>query len=66
MTCKFCDESCACHINPPCSFCTSHIECDICGQMVCEDKAIRVEHPNRMINEPIAICPDCAGDADVQ
>ncbi len=27
---------CSCHINPPCSYCTSHAICEECGEMVLE------------------------------
>lgn len=26
-------EGCACHINPPCSYCTNTFECDNCGDV---------------------------------
>lgn len=58
MTCNFCDGQCACHINPPCSFCESHIHCEICGQLVCADKA--VELYDNTDNSSILVCPDCA------
>jgi hypothetical protein len=28
------DESCRCHINPPCSKCTDTFECEKCGDIV--------------------------------
>lgn len=37
MRCKECDMECTCHINPPCSLCTSHSLCDICNEFICED-----------------------------
>jgi hypothetical protein len=57
MSCSFCEGQCSCHINPPCGFCTSHVECDICGQLVCEDKATEVT--NKSDGNKITVCPDC-------
>jgi len=52
--CKFCEGQC--------SFCTSHIECEICGQQVCEDKAEEVT--DNSDGSKLLICPDCY-DAEV-
>ena len=60
--CKFCEGSCACHINPPCSFCTGHVHCEICDQLVCEDKAVEVQ--DKSDGSTILICPDCADKED--
>lgn len=49
--------SCTCHINPPCSFCTSHVECDICGQRVLEEIAERFV--DRSDGSSIYLCPAC-------
>jgi len=48
--CKFCEGQCSCHTNPLCGFCTSHIECNVCGQLVCNNK---VEEGKDIM------CPDC-------
>ena len=43
---------CSCHINPPCTYCTSHSICEECGKNVL----------NEYINEDIddyLICDDC-------
>jgi hypothetical protein len=44
-------EGCSCHINPPCTYCTSHSICDKCGDNVL----------NEYINEDddSFICDDC-------
>ena len=46
MKCKYCDNECSCHINPPCSTCESHMICDGCGEMFCDD-----------LDE--VLCPEC-------
>ncbi len=60
MTCNFCDGQCSCHVNPPCSFCVTHVQCDMCGQVVCEDKVEEVvdKKDGTLLN----ICPDCADE----
>ena len=58
MMCDFCHECCSCHINPPCGFCVTHIECEKCGQLVCEDKA--EEMTDTRTKEVVRMCPDCA------
>lgn len=55
--CNFCDGQCDCHLNPPCSFHEKHLECEICGQMVCEDNT--AELTNTTTGEKILVCPDC-------
>jgi len=60
--CKFCEGQCACHINPPCSFRESHIECEMCGQQVCADKTEEVT--DNSDGSKLLICPDCY-DAEV-
>jgi len=60
--CNFCDGQCACHINPPCGFHESHYECEICGQLVCEDKKV-ILHSNSD-NDEIIVCPTCAKDME--
>jgi len=62
MNCDFCENCCSCHLNAPCNFCTSHLECAICGQMVCEDNA--VELINTSDNDSILVCPNCAKEED--
>lgn len=62
MTCKFCEDQCACHINPPCSFCTDHMECEICGQRVCIDKTEEVI--NKTDGDKLLVCPDCQEAAE--
>lgn len=57
MVCKFCEKECSCHISPPCGFCTTHVSCDLCGQLVCEDKAI--EFQDNTDGSAILTCPDC-------
>lgn len=58
MMCKFCETCCSCHTNPPCSFCTSHIECEVCGQLVCKDRA--TIGLNASDGNKIVLCCDCA------
>lgn len=55
--CKFCDGGCACHVSPPCSFCVAHIECEICGQQVCED--MTEEIADSLDGTTFKVCPDC-------
>lgn len=62
MSCKFCDGQCACHISPPCSFCTEHIECEVCGQIVCADKT--EEGMDIRDGSTISVCPDCMEAAE--
>ena len=61
MSCNFCEECCYCHINPPCGFCIEHIECEICGQLVCLDKAVEVTDMSD--GSKLTICPDCENAA---
>jgi hypothetical protein len=58
MSCKFCEGQCSCHISPPCSHCVTHVECEICGQQVCEDKTVLVMHG--ATEDRAWACPDCA------
>jgi len=62
MSCKFCECCCSCHINPPCGFHTSHIECELCGQLVCKENAIEIM--DKSDGSKIAICPDCDERSD--
>jgi len=48
------EDGCTCHINPPCSYCVSHAECDVCGEIV----------HNRDIREYL-ICVDCEEDQEI-
>lgn len=58
MRCNECERGCSCHINPPCSFCTDHVECDMgCGKITCEPETIK--HPNPFVDEMITVCPSC-------
>lgn len=45
--CNECDGQCTCHIEPPCSFCVEHEECDVCGCVTCEK------------DEDTGLCPTC-------
>ncbi len=42
------DSCCSCHINPSCTYCTSHSICEECGEDV----------PNEDIDD-FLICDDC-------
>ena len=55
--CHFCYGECSCHINPPCFFCEEHVECSICGQLVCLDNAVTMPDGEM-------ICPSCAETTD--
>lgn len=57
MTCEHCDGQCSCHINSPCSFCESHMFCERCGELVCEDKA--EEFTDSTDGSKLLLCPDC-------
>lgn len=52
MSCEFCDGCCSCHIKAPCSYCVTHVECEECGETLCEDRAMK--EGDRML------CPECA------
>ena len=60
--CAFCDGGCACHLNPPCSFCTDHSECEICGQVCCTDKLEELK--SQSDGSTILVCPDCVKGVD--
>ena len=60
--CEYCDEQCACHINPPCNFHTSHIRCEICDCIVCEDMAEEIMPTGETFL--IKVCPKCAEGRD--
>lgn len=50
MICDYCQKECTCHINnPPCNFCVSHLECEICGKVFCHHTEEKDE----------TLCPDC-------
>jgi hypothetical protein len=55
--CKFCNGVCSCHQNPPCGHCVSHVECAICKQQVCKDKAQSIKDTASC--DVLFICPDC-------
>jgi hypothetical protein len=56
VNCKYCEEHCSCHLTPPCSFCVTHIECDVCGGIVCKNEAIELMGSD---GDKIYICPEC-------
>lgn len=60
MKCDFCEKCCSCHHNPPCHFCTVHIECEVCGAVVCEDKA--EEMTSTSDGTEVIMCPHCASE----
>lgn len=57
MRCNFCEIQCTCHVNPPCSFCVDHVECELCGQLVCESETEEVV--NELDGDKFLCCPDC-------
>ncbi len=36
-------EGCSCHICPPCGWCTSHVYCDTCNELIYEDDIIEID-----------------------
>ena len=46
--------SCTCFLNAPCSYCTSLIVCDECGEFFSEDQVIA--------DDKLALCLDCYED----
>ena len=56
MICKDCGEYCQCANmkNPPCNFCESHVECEICNEPTCQT-----------IDKTIRMCVDCQNKNNV-
>lgn len=42
---KYDGDGCSCHVNPPCSYCTSsYLECNVCGTTLDEANNLNALH----------------------
>ena len=62
MKCDYCGKQCLCHINAPCGFCESHLECEICGKIICESRAITLTDSSD--NSSIMVCEECSEEVE--
>jgi len=62
ISCDFCGQGCTCGNNGLCSYCETHRKCDICGQAVCKDTAIKTRQDYvSQSGQEIYVCPECFG-----